>query len=216
MNKADIAKRNMDKITYTNNDINFLLEWRDRNQDLVRMGVCPIKAIKIISIESGITLTCIRRGQLVNISITQLGRSFGVLTLECLPFGFCKIVKCTAKTLKQDDLQSVITVYASTMAIMAFGGQYQAPPKEKKNTNKTMPPSAQKKPGTKKSKSNSITYVLRRTERDAQIVRQGSHARPEGTFSVRGHFRHYKNGRVIWIAEYVKGSGKDKAKNYRL
>ena len=51
MNKADIAKRNMDKITYTNNDINFLLEWRDRNQDLVRMGVCPIKAIKIISIE---------------------------------------------------------------------------------------------------------------------------------------------------------------------
>ena len=65
MNKADIAKRNMDKITYTNNDINFLLEWRDRNQDLVRMGVCPIKAIKIISIESGITLTCIRRGQLV-------------------------------------------------------------------------------------------------------------------------------------------------------
>lgn len=106
----------MDKIKYTKKDIDFLLEWRDKNQELVRMGVCPIKAIKIISIESGITLTCIRRGQLVNISITQLGRSFGVLTLECLPFGFCKIVKCTAKTLKQDDLQSVITVYASTMA----------------------------------------------------------------------------------------------------
>ena len=206
----------MDKIKYTKKDIDFLLKWRDENQELVRMGVCPIKAIKIISVESGITLTCIRRGQVVNISITQLGRSFGVLTLECLPLGFCKIVKCTAKTLKQDDIQSVITVYASTMAIMAFGGQYQASTKEKKHTNNTTNPSTQKKLSSKKSKSNGITYILKRTERDAQIVRQGSHARPEGTFSVRGHFRHYKNGRVIWIAEYVKGSGKDKDKNYRL
>ena len=181
MNKADIAKRNMDKITYTNNDINFLLEWRDRNQDLVRMGVCPIKAIKIISIESGITLTCIRRGQLVNISITQLGRSFGVLTLECLPFGFCKIVKCTAKTLKQDDLQSVITVYASTMAIMAFGGQYQAPPKEKKNTNKTSPPSAQKiaLPMFSGGQSETLRLFVKEV-----MLAQRALSQSEGTFDI--------------------------------
>ena len=53
----------MDKIEYTNKDINFLLEWRDKNKELVRMGFCPIKAIKILSIENGITLTCIVTAQ---------------------------------------------------------------------------------------------------------------------------------------------------------
>ena len=206
----------MAKIEYTNKDINFLLEWRDKNKELVRMGFCPIKAIKILSIENGITLTCIRKDRIVHISITQLGRSLGAITFECIPMGLCKIVKNTTKKLQNDDVQSVITVYASTMAIMAFGGQFDAPPKEKKpNRNNESSPS-KKKSTSKKNKSNGITYVLKRTDKDVQILRQGSHARPEGTFSVRGHFRHYKNGRVIWIAEYVKGSGKNKDKKYRL
>ena len=206
----------MDKIEYTKNDINFLLEWRDKNKELVRMGLCPIKAIKILSKENGITLTCIRKDRIVHISITQLGRSLGAITFECIPMGLCKIVKNTTKKLQNDDVQSVITVYASTMAIMAFGGQFDAPPKVKKpNRNNESSPS-KKKSTSKKNKSNGITYVLKRTDKDVQILRQGSHARPEGTFSVRGHFRHYKNGRVIWIAEYVKGSGKEKDKKYRL
>ena len=205
----------MDKIEYTNKDINFLLEWRDKNKELVRMGFCPIKAIKILSIENGITLTCIRKDRIVHISITQLGRSLGAITFECIPMGLCKIVKNTAKKLQNDDVQSVITVYASTMAIMAFGGQFDAPPKAKKPNNNESSLS-KKKPSSKKNKSSGITYVLKRTDKDVQILRQGSHARPEGTFSVRGHFRHYKNGRVIWIAEYVKGSGKEKDRKYRL
>lgn len=206
----------MDKIEYTKKDINFLLEWRDKNQELVRMGFCPIKAIKILSIENGITLTCIRKERIVHISITHLGRSMGTITFECIPMGLCKILKNTTKKLQNDDIQSVITVYASTMAIMAFGAQFEAPPKEKKHNNKKDSFPSQKKSTTKKNKSKGITYVLKRTERDVQIVRQGSHAHPEGTFSVRGHFRHYKNGRVIWIAEYVKGSGKYKDKKYRF
>ena len=50
--------------------------------------------------------------------------------------GLCKILKNTTKKLQNDDIQSVITVYASTMAIMAFGAQFEAPPKEKKHNNK--------------------------------------------------------------------------------
>ncbi len=33
----------------------------------------------------------------------------------------------------------------------------------------------------------------------------GSHRSPEGVFPVRGHFRRYKNGKVIWIDDFVKG-----------
>ena len=43
-----------------------------------------------------------------------------------------------------------------------------------------------------------------------------SHASPGGIFSVRGHFRHYKNGKVIWISEYRKGEGKKKKKTYKM
>ena len=107
----------MDKIEYTKNDINFLLEWRDKNKELVRMGLCPIKAIKILSKENGITLTCIRKDRIVHISITQLGRSLGAITFECIPMGLCKIVKNTTKKLQNDDVQSVITVYASTSRV---------------------------------------------------------------------------------------------------
>ena len=34
------------------------------------------------------------------------------------------------------------------------------------------------------------------------------HKSPEGIFSVRGHFRKYKSGKVVWISEYLKGLNK--------
>lgn len=206
----------MDKVYYNKSDLDFLLEWRDNHKALVRMGLCPIKAIKIISLESGLTLTCIRKGNIVKISATILGRNVGSVVFEYNILGFYSVIKSDAKKLKEDDVQSIATVYASTMAIMSFGGQVALPEKEKKQSATHKTAKSNKKSSTNKNKSSGITYILKRQGNDAQLVRKGSHARPEGTFSVRGHFRHYKNGRVIWIAEYVKGSGKDTYKNYRL
>lgn len=34
------------------------------------------------------------------------------------------------------------------------------------------------------------------------------HRSPEGIFSVRGHFRKYKSGKIVWISEYLKGLNK--------
>ena len=34
------------------------------------------------------------------------------------------------------------------------------------------------------------------------------HKSPEGIFSVRGHFRKYKSGKIVWINEYLKGLNK--------
>lgn len=206
----------MDKVYYNKSDLDFLLEWRDSHKMLVRLGLCPIKAVKIISLESGLTLTCVRKGNLVKISATILGRNVGSLVFEYNILGFYTVVKSDAKKLKEDDIQSIATVYASTMAIMAFGNQVAAPVKEKKQPANQQTAENKKKSKSNKNKSNSISYILKRHGTDAVLVRKGSHARPEGTFSVRGHFRHYKNGKVIWIAEYVKGSGKDKDKTYRL
>lgn len=32
---------------------------------------------------------------------------------------------------------------------------------------------------------------------------------PEGVFQVRGHFRRYQTGQVVWIDGYMKGIDKD-------
>lgn len=40
-------------------------------------------------------------------------------------------------------------------------------------------------------------------------VSSHTHKSPEGIFSVRGHFRKYKSGKVIWIDEYLKGTDKN-------
>ena len=35
-------------------------------------------------------------------------------------------------------------------------------------------------------------------------------------WSVRGHYRHYKNGKVVFIAPYIKGKGRVKPKEYKV
>ena len=43
-------------------------------------------------------------------------------------------------------------------------------------------------------------------------VNSHNHRSPEGVFGVRGHFRKYKNGKIIWIDEYLKGTKNEKDK----
>ena len=45
---------------------------------------------------------------------------------------------------------------------------------------------------------------------------RGFHASPRGIFTVRGHYRHYKSGKVVWVSEYKKGTGKKKKKTYKM
>lgn len=60
------------------------------------------------------------------------------------------------------------------------------------------------------------TYILRRGGVSLYVGRCGEHASPKGEFSVRGHYRHYKSGKIVWINEYRKGEGKRNGKKYCL
>ena len=53
-----------------------------------------------------------------------------------------------------------------------------------------------------------MTIAFRVFEGKTYAVSTSAHRSPEGIFSVRGHFRRYKDGKVIWIDEYLKGLGK--------
>lgn len=44
-----------------------------------------------------------------------------------------------------------------------------------------------------------------------------NYTKPTREISVRGHYRHYRSGKTIWIDGYKKNTGKDKkSKKYNL
>ena len=54
-------------------------------------------------------------------------------------------------------------------------------------------------------KDGDRTFVFRPYKDTCYAVASGSHRAPEGAFPVRGHFRRYKDGKVVWIESYMKG-----------
>lgn len=203
----------MNKVVLKEEDLQFLLHWRDEHKDLVRIGVNPMKAIKIVCADSGYTITGIRDGSQLRLTVNDKGSGVGSLTFEMLPNGMCKLVKDKTR-LSQDDRQSVLTVYCSVMALLVFGSGTVEMPHVKERKNERQPTKLKKTP--KKSKRNEVTYILSRKGNEPKMMVKGSHCSPSGTFSVRGHYRHYKSGKVIWIAEFTKGCGKKKDKTYKV
>lgn len=202
----------MDKIILSSKDIKTLLTWRDNNKDLVRQNAAPFKSIILVFPDAKINIKTINNAGEITFYININGRPAGKITAARLPFGFLKIIKNTTN-LKPDDIQSIITVFSSLMALIVY---YEPEPaatteniikqQNKKTTHKTKP---------RKTKNN-ITYVLKSNKNNLCVLPHGSHASPVGVFGVRGHFRQYKDGRRVWIKPYKKGTGKNKNKTYKL
>ncbi len=201
----------MDKIRLSTEDIEFILQWRDEHKDLVRLGMSPLKAVKIVCFESGYTITAVRDGKLLNFWINQNGKSLGKLVFETLGNGMCELVKNTTK-LQNEDRQAVLTVYSSTMALLIFG---KATIQQNEDEVREVAPHKSKKT-SKKSQRKGYTYILTRSGKEPKLMAKGKHSSPSCTFSVRGHYRHYQSGKVIWITEYTKGCGKKKDKTYKV
>lgn len=56
-----------------------------------------------------------------------------------------------------------------------------------------------------RNEENNKIITLRKYKDKIYAVPLSHHRSPEGVFSVRGHFRHYQDGKVIWIDEFLKG-----------
>lgn len=203
----------MDKIVLSREDIEFVLKWRDEHKEFVRLGVNPLRTVKIICPDSGFTLTAIREAVGLRIGITQNGKSLGSLEYEFLNNGMYRMTKDKAK-ISNEDKQSVLTVYASVMALIVFGKSTAEMPETKEYQTASSSKKLTKR--SKKSKRSGVTYILTCSGKEPHIAVKGSHSSPQGIFSVRGHYRRYKSGKVIWIAQYTKGTGKRADKTYRI
>jgi hypothetical protein len=56
---------------------------------------------------------------------------------------------------------------------------------------------------------NDKIIVFRPYKETLYAVPTSYHRSPEGIFQVRGHFRHYKDGKIVWIESYMKGVNDD-------
>lgn len=201
----------MDKILLSSKDIETLLKWRDHNADKVRQNAAPFKAIMLEFPETKINIKAYNDAGKIAFYLQVDGNKAGKITGQQLPGGLFQEKKNTTK-LKKDDVQSIITVYASLMAFIVYHEPEIAAARQDKRQDKN------KKSGKAKQKQrkNSVTYLFNSSGSGPRIHPRGHHSSPAGVFTVRGHYRHYKNGKTAWIAPYTKGSGASKGKTYKL
>lgn len=198
----------MDRILLTIEDIQHLLAWRDLHKDEVRRNPQAMKAVEIHCKESGVVIKGIRNGSQLSLHISQLGRKVGRVDCMLRPDGLWNVGKIKPP-LNGEMFQDCLTVYGSLMALMVYGPSTKAH-KERIQRN------AKTHNAVSRSNSHRTTYILRHSWNAISVVTEGSHASPRGEFNVRGHFRHYKSGKVVWISEYRKGTGVKKRKTYKI
>lgn len=198
----------MDRILLTKEDILSLIEWRDAHKDEVLRSPQVMKAVEIHCQESSVAIKGIRNGSQLNLYIRQLGRKLGRVDCILRPDGLWNAGKIKAP-LNKELFQDCLTLYCSIMALMAYGSSV---PETKERIQRN----AKSHNAASKINSPRTTYILRRSGNAISVVTEGSHASPKGEFNVRGHFRHYKSGKVVWISEYRKGTGAKKRKTYKI
>lgn len=142
------------------------------------------------------------------IEATSYGYKFNLLKNELIAKGkltvcdtckndFSIVLNFTNENLNECDkfvlsqkIKVFLTAFISANAFMWFGNF-----------------SSEKKIITRSSsdrvKNKNITF--RKFKESLYAVEFKPHRSPEGVFSVRGHFRRYKDGKIIWIDEYLKG-----------
>ena len=179
----------MDKIVVTAADIEKLLAWRDEHNDLVRSMPVPLREVEIQIVESGISIKCFRSDKKLKLYLNSPARELGHVVFAPLGNGLWKkkVSTLPADCNPTETEQGALTVYGSLMALMTYGAV-----------------------GIRGEKSATSTKA------PATVVPRGHHASPACSFTVRGHFRHYKSGKTVWIAEYRKGTGRSRDKTYKI
>lgn len=204
----------MDKLILTRDDVNALIAWRDEHKAEVRSHPTSLRALEIVAPEVGWSVKGIRDGGELRLHANRDGQSLGCCEFVRMPNGFWASTKNRMRV-SQEHLQSLLSIYCVVMAVMAYGWQKPAEGEQKEKTGRKPVQKAKKQAKLKAEKS--ITYILRRANGVIMAAPRGSHASPRGEFTVRGHYRHYASGKVVWIAEYQKGTGKKKkSKIYKM
>ena len=201
----------MDKIILSSNDIITLLKWRDQNKDLVRRNAAPFKGIMLEFPDTHIHIKVYTDGGKLSFYLYIGGNKAGKISGVQLPGGFFKEKKNTTE-LNKENIQTIITVYSSLMALIV----YHKPEKETAATRGQLQETQNTIKSGKQRNKKGMTYIFSRAKGTPRIQPQRKRASPSAAFSVRGHYRHYKSGKKVWVNPYNKGTGSKTNKTYKL
>ena len=193
----------MDKIFLTKADVNKLQQWMNDNGNIVNGDICPLKDVELeFGDGAGMKLKCYRKDTYTNMYISVDGIAKGRLRVSN---DGTVIQNKLVYELSDIQLEAIYGVYFGLMNYIAkYKPEKVLKAKESKSVSKHK---------NSKKKITNTTYLF---SSSFSTPRGGHHASPSYSFSVRGHYRHLKDGRTIWVKEHIKGTGTRKEHSYRI
>lgn len=198
----------MDRVLLKKEDVKTLFDWCDQHKDLVRSLPAPLKSVEIRFAHHDWRIKGIRQDEWLTLYVSKGSQSFGKLGFEIIAG---RLIRRKGKVdISRDSFDSMLTCYCSLMAFMVY--------EKPELVESDEPPVAERKNRRHKSRpaKKQTTYILRQRTVKTRGAQGGHHASPKGIFTVRGHYRQYKSGKRIWVAEYKKGTGEKKSKTYKI
>lgn len=206
----------MVKIPLTIEQINNLLAWRDQHKELVRAAVIPFSKCSIIS-ENGMKIRTEQNEELnsvyhFTVTNTQAHEVAGRFTYATKTGHVWK----GSPELSYNDTQTAITVWATVSAyIVNFQPELvEADQKEPKSNGASVHKAIGKAANKASDRVIYLNPIAFTHEHEDPVKRKYTPC--ENAFSVRGHYRHYKSGKVVYIQPYEKNVGKEKDKRNKV
>lgn len=204
----------MVKIPLTIEQINNLLAWRDQNKELVRALVIPFPECSIIS----------ENGMKIRSEYGGIGRFYMFTVTDCntrsvkgkfvFDLESMKVFHESPK-LSQEETQTTITVWATVSAyIVNFQPELVERPGDSVGPAASVHKASAKAASKAADKVIYLRPIVFTSEHESPVKRKYTPC--ENAFSVRGHYRHYKSGKVVYVQPYEKNAGKEKDKSNKV
>lgn len=206
----------MVKIHLKVEQINALLKWRDEHKELVRACVVPFPSCEIMS-ENGIKIRVQHQNDFPSIyKFTVSNTIFHEIKGRFDYTTMTGRVIHGAPQLSHEDTQTAITVWATVMAyIVNFEPEIVEKYQDEAGATENKPRSAS--PRKQKRPENSVLYLNPiKCITEGKNATQRKYTLPTCAFSVLGHYRHLKSGKVVYVHPYEKNTGKEKDKRNKI
>lgn len=206
----------MVKIPLSVEQINAPLKWRDEHKELVRALIIPFPECSITSennmkvrVKQDKAYKSVYHFTVSNTKVHYVAGRFAYETKSEKVYNGLPIAD-------KETIQSAITVWASVMAyIVNFDPEIvekeDGEPENKSSKQRSTSQQKQKRPENSVLYLNPIKYIT-----DGKNATQRKYTPPSCAFSVRGHYRHLKSGKVVYVHPYEKNTGKEKDKRNKI
>lgn len=218
----------MNIIELTNEELNTVIAWRDENKEVVRdFKPFLVGGRIVVSDNFELSFSVFPQGDRYSLTLKYYAKGVKVLTVEALTsiLGVCKVADVRGTKAYQKArftneqkhalVQDMIGVFFAVNAYFLHGitTDEEIPEKVAKTHG-----AGEKKAEYKRAAVKHLNKIYTIRGKRAPTENKGTRARHCEAWEVVGHYRHYKNGRVVYIAPYYKGKNKNavKGKTYKF